>query len=140
MVYFATQASKRELFHRVFVVWLSIAILSGATSCTRSINVPERSLTHSTSYEGLYRIETRTTDFTVREFSVIDSTLVITRLGGSDKQFGTENLPIIVNLSDVSSISKLEASVIRTALAVVGVLAVAAVLIVATSDFTLTSQ
>lgn len=129
------QDDKKRACRARMAPWIATVIIFGGTSCTRSVDVTEHSLAPPTKYEGLYRIETVTERFTVREFLISDSTLVIFRLSGSDKRYGTETMPIIVNVGGVRSISRLETSAPRTALALVGCVVFAAVIFVVTGSF-----
>ncbi|HET6463403.1 MAG TPA: hypothetical protein VFH33_06340 [Candidatus Krumholzibacteria bacterium] len=87
--------------------------------------MPDEKLAPATEWEGLYRVSTTTDEFTTRHFSVIDSTLVITKLSGSDKQYGQIKLPLTIALADVRSVERLENNNSHTALLVAGVLLVA---------------
>ena len=114
----------------------AVILLTVVVSCTRSINVTESSLTRTASYEGLYRIETRDDEsFTVRKFSINDSTLVINQLNESDKRYGTDKLPVVVDLAAVRSVSRLHVSSTKTALLVLaGASVVIAIVLIASFD------
>jgi hypothetical protein len=90
--------------------------------CERAVRVPDDKLAPSTEWKGLYRVTTKTEQFTTRDFSITDSTLVITRLGGSDEHFGRIQHPVTVTLADVRSVERLENDNARTALIIGGIL------------------
>ncbi len=89
--------------------------------CSKAVQVPEKELAPSTEWKGLYRVTTTTDEFTTRHFSVMDSTLVITKLGGSDEHYGIARLPISISLADVRAVERLETRHGTTTMVVIGV-------------------
>ena len=106
-----------------------------AAGCSRAVRVPEGMLAPATAWEGLYRVETTTDQFTTRQFSVTDSTLVITKLGGSDKRYGAVDLPITIPMKEVRSVDRLETHAVNTYLVVLGGALVAFVILIGSADF-----
>ena len=100
----------------VALVTAAAFLLAG---CSKAVNVPANKLAPSTDWEGLYHVKTTTDQYTTRHFSVTDSTLVITKLGGSDKRYGRIDLPITVPLGDVRSVEKLETHAGKTTILVI---------------------
>ena len=97
--------------------------------CERPVQVPNERLAPATEWEGLYRVTTTTDQFTTRHFSVTDSTMVITKLGGSDKHYGRIQLPITIPIEAVRSVDHLGANNSHTALAVGGILVLAGIIV-----------
>lgn len=108
-----------------------------SAGCSGVVHVSEHDLKPSTEWEGLYRVTTTTDQFTTRHFSVTDSTLVITKLGGSDKHYALIKLPVTIPLSDVKSVERLEHKDGQTAVTVAAIVVVALfiALIVSMKDF-----
>ena len=107
-------------FRSAVAVVTSIAFLMAG--CSRAVRVPDNKLAPSTEWKGLYRVTTTTDQFTTRNFSITDSTLVITKLGGSDKHYGIARLPLTIPFTDVRSVEKLEHNTTNTTLVVLGAL------------------
>ncbi|HKW15167.1 MAG TPA: hypothetical protein VJS69_11835 [Candidatus Krumholzibacteria bacterium] len=82
--------------------------------------MPETKLTPSTEWKGLYRVTTTTDQYATRDFSITDSTLVITKLGGSDEHYGIAKLPLTIPIKDVRTVDKLEHNTTTTTLVVAG--------------------
>jgi hypothetical protein len=93
--------------------------------CSKAVRVPNDTLKPATEWNGLHRVTTTTDEYTTREFSITDSTLVITRLGGSDSHYGRIKTPVIIPLADVRSVDRLENDHVHTGLFIGGVLLVA---------------
>src|SRR5262249_50686779 len=94
--------------------------------CSKAVRVPNETLRPSTEWKGLHRVTTKTDHYTTRYFSITDSTLVITKLGGSDDHYGIAKLPLTIPLADVQSVEKLEDNPTNTGLVVVGALVLGA--------------
>lgn len=104
--------------------------------CSKAVRVTDEKLAPSTEWEGLYRVTTSTDQFTTRHFSVNDFTLVITKLGGSDKHYSVVALPVTIPLGNVRSVDRLESENGRTALVVVaGAILVGALIFLTTGEF-----
>jgi hypothetical protein len=101
--------------------------------------VPERELAARTEWEGLYRVTTTTDKYTTRQFSVSDSTLVISRFGVQDKHYNLVKVPLTIPLGDVKSVERLEGhgadTFIAVACFVVIGLFIAAGIVVSQSDW-----
>jgi len=82
--------------------------------------VPPRELAPRSQWHGLFRVSTTDDAYTVKEFAVTDSTLVISKLGGSDKRYGDAKLPIALPLRDVKSVDRLETDTGKTFLVAMG--------------------
>jgi hypothetical protein len=92
--------------------------------CSKAVRVPDNTLKPSTEWKGLYQVRTTTDQFTTRSFSITDSTLVISRLCGSDEHFGKIQLPVTIMLADVRSVDRLENDNSRNFMVVGGILLV----------------
>lgn len=90
------------------VVIVLVVLLFSATSCTRSIPVPEHDLAATTQWHGLFRVRTAKDLFIVEQFAVTDSSLVVTQLAGSDERYGSSKVPISIDLHDLQSVERLE--------------------------------
>jgi hypothetical protein len=98
--------------------------------CSRAVHVPGEKLAPSSEWDGLYHVTTTTDQFTTRHFSVTDSTLVITKLGGSDKHYALIKLPVTIPLGEVKSVERLEHNDGQTAITVVAIVVVSSLLAV----------
>ena len=103
----------------VALVTAAAFLLAG---CSKAVRVPDNKLAPSTEWRGLYRVTTTTDQYTVRDFSITDSTLVITRLGGGDERYGIARLPLTIPIKDVRTVDKLEHNTTKTTMVVVGAL------------------
>ena len=112
----------RSIRAAVALVTAAAFFLAG---CSKAVRVPDNKLAPSTEWEGLYRVTTTTDEFTARHFSVTDSTLVITKLGGSDKHYALIKLPVTIPLGEVKWVERLEGSDGQTAVTVVAIAVVA---------------
>jgi hypothetical protein len=104
-------------------VLLLAALSLGVTvsgGCMRSTELPRTDVESVNAWHGNYRIETGSTHFIAHDFTTTDSTLVITRLSGADRQFGRIQMPVTIPLSNVQKVSKEEVDVPKTGLIVVG--------------------
>jgi hypothetical protein len=116
----------------VAVVTVVAFVVAG---CSRAVRVPETKLAPSTTWDGLYRVTTTTEQFTTRHFLLTDSTLVITKLGGSDKRYGAVDLPITIPMKEVRSVDRLETNGANTLLVVLGGLLVLGVILIGSANF-----
>jgi hypothetical protein len=97
-----------------------------AQGCMRSIEVPRTDLDSAKVYDGTYRVETDSMRFVVHDFATTDSTLVITRLSGEDRQFGRLQMPVTIPMVSVKGVYEQKVDAPKTGLIVVGSLAVIA--------------
>jgi hypothetical protein len=116
----------RPLRSAVAVVTVIALIVAG---CSRAVRVPDNKLAPSTEWKGLYRVTTTTDQFTARHFSVTDSTLVITELGGTDKHYALVKLPVRIPLSDVKSVERLEGHDSQRAITIAGIVVVSLLIV-----------
>ena len=80
------------------------------TSCTRTIDVPMNQLgSGSKDVKTPHRIHmVDGSEYSVRQFTVTDSTVVIENLNTSDPRYQKAELPIVLHLRDVRSVEKTE--------------------------------
>jgi len=94
------------------------------SGCMRSVDLPRNELESTQQWHGEYKVTTVRDLYVAREFSTNDSTLVITRLSGADRAHGGTALPIVIRWTEVQSVSRQEVNAGKTALIVVGSVAV----------------
>jgi hypothetical protein len=94
------------------------------TGCMRSIDVPRADLESAKTYHGNYRVQTNATRFLVHDFATTDSSLVITRLSGDDRQFGRMEMPVTIPMVNVEGVYEQKVDAPKTGLIVIGGLAV----------------
>jgi hypothetical protein len=76
--------------------------------CSGPVPVSKHDLAPSTEWVGLYRVTTKTDQFIARHFSIKDTALVITELGGEDKHYAVTTLPVSIPLDEVKSVERLD--------------------------------
>jgi hypothetical protein len=80
-----------------------------AMGCTRTIDIPLHQVESMRDPKTPCRVTMRDgTQYRVREFAVTDSTLVIKNLTPSDAYHDKAKLPLVVPLSEVTSVQKSE--------------------------------
>jgi hypothetical protein len=87
-----------------------IATLLATSGCTKTIDVPRDQYEEVSLHpEGSYRIRMKAnTEYLAYQFSVTDTTLVISRLSPLDDGDRKEQLPITLRLDDVESVARVE--------------------------------
>jgi hypothetical protein len=93
---------------RATVALFAAAAFLLAGCAQHAIPVPESELGSRTDWEGLYLVTTKTDKYTTRQFSVSDSTLVISKFGARDKHYSLIKVPLSIPLSEVKSVERLE--------------------------------
>lgn len=89
---------------------LFIVALLATNGCTRAVDVP-RAQFEAASRDGsvTHRIRLKkNAEYMVRQFSVTDSTIVVTQLSPSDANYRLARLPIVIPLDEVDSIARAE--------------------------------
>jgi hypothetical protein len=120
-------ASVREVTRSLRRALALILVVVTATGCTKSVEIPRDQIGDAPEANPGYRIDmVDGSHYTVKRFSIVDSTIVIEKLNPSDSRHKDAKLPIVLSISDVQSISKLEtrSGLSFAVTAVVGVLAI----------------
>ena len=124
---------------RAAVALVTAAAFFLAGCSQHAIRVPEPELASRTEWKGRYRVTTETDQYTTRQFSISDSTLVISKSGARDKHEAVIEVPLRIPLDQVKSVERLEGhgtdTIIAVAcLSVIGLFIVAAI-VVSQSDW-----
>jgi hypothetical protein len=121
---------------QLVVILLCIGLAS--TGCSRAVEIPRADVEKPEYREpGAYRIYLKDqNEYIVRQFSATDSTVVIEELHGSDKRLGDVTLPIVIPMTDIESVARLETHQGKT-LGFVALLAIVGVAIAALATWDL---